>query len=181
MIGLPVAKEDPTGYERDLFTHWIDDDGDGCDTRDEVLLAEATTESSVGPRCTLGGGHWYSYYDNATWSEPADLDIDHLVPLAEAWASGASAWTPAQRRAYANDLGDERSLVAVTDNVNQAKADQDPATWLPSYEPARCRYLGEWVAVKLRWRLTVDTAEQAALTTWAARCPDMTITFTPAL
>jgi hypothetical protein len=135
----------------------------------------------VGPRCTLVGGQWYSYYDNATWSDQADLDIDHVVALAEAWDSGASGWTTARRRAFANDLGDERSLVAVTDNVNQAKADEDPATWIPPYEPARCRFVGEWVTVKLRWRLTVDTAEKAALTTRADSCPDETITFTHAI
>ena len=67
-------------------------------------------------------------------------------------------------------LGDERSLVAVTDNENQSKADQDPATWMPPYEPARCDYIGEWVTVKLRWGLTVDTAEKEALTTLAEGC-----------
>ena len=133
-----------------------------------------------GTRCTLVGGQWYSYYDNATWSDQADLDIDHVVALAEAWDSGASGWTTARRRAFANDLGDERSLVAVTDNVNQAKGDEDPATWMPPYEPARCRFIGEWVTVKLRWRLTVDPSEKAALTTRADNCPDVTITFTPA-
>jgi hypothetical protein len=177
---LPVGEENRTGYERDLFPHWIDEDRDGCNTRKEVLIAEATTAPVVGPRCTIVGGQWYSYYDDATWSVQTDLDIDHMVPLAEAWDSGASGWTTAQRRAYANDLGDERSLVAVTDNENQAKADQDPATWLPPYEPARCRYISEWVTVKLRWRLTVDTAEKATLTTWAENCPDMIITFSHA-
>jgi hypothetical protein len=145
------------------------------------LIAEATTPPEVGSRCALVGGQWYSYYDDATWTEQTDLDIDHMVPLAEAWDSGASDWTTAQRRAYANDLGDERSLVAVTDNENQSKADQDPATWMPPYEPARCTYLGEWVTVKLRWQLTVDTPEKEALATLADSCPDVTITFTPAM
>ena len=175
---LPEAEEDRTGYERDLFPHWIDADRDGCNTRKEVLIAEATVPPAIGPRCTLTGGEWYSYYDDATWSEQTDLDIDHMVPLAEAWDSGASEWTTAQRRDYANDLGDERSLVAVTDNENQAKADQDPAEWMPPYEPAQCRYISEWVAVKTRWRLTVDTAERDALTEWAEECPEMTITVT---
>jgi len=178
---VPVEDEDRAGYERDLFPHWVDDDRDGCNTRKEVLIAEATTPPQVGARCSLVGGEWYSYYDDATWTEQTDLDIDHMVPLAEAWDSGASAWATAQRRAYANDLGDERSLVAVTDNENQSKADQDPATWMPPYKPARCTYLGEWVTVKLRWQLTVDTAEKEALTTLAEGCPDVTITYTPAM
>ena len=179
VAGLPVATEIRTGYDRDLFPHGIDADGDGCSTRSEVLIAEATTTPAVGSGCALTGGRWFSYYDGATWTVPADLDIDHFVPLAEAWDSGARTWTTTQRRAFANDLGDSRSLVAVTDNVNQAKGDQDPATWLPT--DSRCRYAAEWLAVKLRWRLTVDTAEKNALVGLTNGCTNVTITVTHAI
>lgn len=180
VASLPVATEVRTGYNRDLFRHWIDADGDGCNTRYEVLIAEATTRPSVGSGCTLSGGRWLSYYDNATWTNPADLDIDHMVALAEAWDSGARSWTSSRREAYANDLGDSRSLVAVTDNVNQAKGDLDPAQWLPPLTSARCRYITEWVVVKIRWRLTVDTAEKNSLTSLANGCTNTTITVTRA-
>ncbi|SCG74531.1 HNH endonuclease family protein [Micromonospora coxensis] len=178
VAGLPVATEIRTGYSRDLFRHWIDADGDGCHTRNEVLLAEAVSAPTVSGTCTLSGGRWYSYYDNAYWTLTGDLDIDHMVPLAEAWDSGARTWTSSRRQAYANDLGDSRPLIAVTDNVNQAKGDQDPATWLPPYASARCRYVNEWVATKIRWRLTVDNAEKSALTSWANNCPNVTISVT---
>ncbi|MET8912503.1 HNH endonuclease family protein [Micromonospora sp. NPDC004551] len=178
VAGLPVATEVRTGYSRDLFPHWIDADGDGCNTRNEVLYAEATTKPTISGTCTLSGGRWYSYYDNAYWTLTGDLDIDHMVPLAEAWDSGARNWTTSRRQAYTNDLGDSRALAAVTDNVNQAKGDQDPATWMPSYASARCRYIGEWVAVKVRWRLSVDSAEKSALTSWANNCPAATISVT---
>ncbi|WP_200209563.1 HNH endonuclease family protein [Micromonospora coerulea] len=176
VANLPVATEVRTGYDRSLFPHWIDADGDGCNTRYEVLIAEATTKPTVGSGCSLSGGRWYSYYDNAYWTITSDLDIDHMVPLAEAWDSGARNWTTSRRQSYANDLGDSRPLVAVTDNVNQAKGDQDPATWMPPYSSARCRYINEWVATKIRWRLTVDTSEKNALTSWANSCPNVTIT-----
>lgn len=178
---LPVATEVRTGYNRDLFTHWVDADSDGCNTRYEVLIIEAVTVPSVGSGCSLTGGRWYSYYDNKYWTLPADLDIDHFVPLAEAWDSGARLWTSAQRKSFANDLGDTRSLAAVTDNENQSKSDQDPATWMPSYATATCRYIGEWVAVKLRWRLKVDTAEKAALASAADGCSNVTITVARAI
>ena len=173
---LPVATEVRTGYSRDLFPHWIDADSDGCNTRYEVLIAEATTAPRVGSGCTLSGGRWYSYYDNTSWTLPSDLDIDHMVALAEAWDSGARGWTTSRRQAYANDLGDGRSLAAVTDNVNQAKGDKDPAEWMPPYSPARCRYIQEWVAVKIRWRLTVNTTEKSALTSAANGCTNVTLT-----
>jgi hypothetical protein len=173
---LPVATEVRTGYNRDLFPHWIDADGDGCNTRYEVLIAEAVTAPSVGSGCSLSGGRWYSYYDGASWTAPADLDIDHFVPLAEAWDSGARSWTTAQRQSFANDLGDARSLAAVTDNVNQAKGDKDPAEWMPPLTSVHCRYIGEWAAVKTRWGLTVDPAEKSALTSYASGCGNVTIT-----
>ena len=175
---LTVAGEVRTGYSRTLFPHWVDADGDGCSTRNEVLIAEADDPVSVGAGCSLSGGRWFSYYDRVSWTDPADVDIDHMVPLAEAWDSGARTWTTATRQAYANDLGDSRSLVGVTDNVNQAKGDQDPATWPPQYDT--CRYLREFVAVKLRWRLSVDAAEKQAMSSLASSCTNTTITVTRA-
>lgn len=173
---LPGATESRTGYSRDLFNHWVDADGDGCSTRNEVLIEEADDPVSVGSGCSLSGGRWYSYYDGASWTAPGDVDIDHMVPLAEAWDSGASGWSSAEREAYANDLGDRRTLVGVTDSVNQTKGDQDPAEWLPDLQ--QCRYLEEWVAVKHRWGLTVDSGERSALSSLAAGCSDVTITVT---
>lgn len=173
-----AATEVRTGYNRDLFPHWIDADGDGCNTRYEVLIAEATTKPTVSGTCTLSGGRWFSYYDSATWTAPADLDIDHMVALAEAWDSGARTWPTSRRQAYANDLGDGRSLAAVTDNVNQSKGDKDPAEWMPPTTSVHCRYITEFVATKIRWRLTVDTAEKAKLTSVAAGCTNTTLTVT---
>jgi hypothetical protein len=177
--GLPVAAEHRTGYTRAKFTHWVDADGDRCDTREEVLIGEAVTKPKIGARCALTGGKWLSYYDRKTWTDRGRIDIDHMVPLAEAWDSGASRWTAAQRKAYANDLGDSRSLVGVTDSVNQAKSDRDMAEWLPVYD--RCRYLREWTAVKLRWRLTVDATEKAAMKKVAGACSNVTIRVVRAL
>ncbi|MGY0062867.1 HNH endonuclease family protein [Streptomyces sp. LZ34] len=169
---LPIADEDRTGYERTKFRHWVDADGDQCNTRAEVLIAEATVPPTVGSGCSISGGQWHSYYDDADQTVARSLDIDHMVPLAEAWDSGASGWSAAERQDYANDLGDERSLVAVTARENRQKADQDPAEWLPSDAGAVCRYVGEWVAVKTRWGLTVDPGEAAALEQLADGCPD---------
>ena len=95
-----------TGYSRDLFPHWIDADGDGCSTRNEVLIAEADDPVTVGTAAALSGGRWFSYYDRVSWTDPGRIDIDHLVPLAEAWDSGARTWTRRTRQAFANDLGD---------------------------------------------------------------------------
>lgn len=128
---LPVKDEDRTGYQRTSFKHWIDADKDGCNTRAEVLKAEAFMTPEQGPKCKLTGGRWYSEYDDHYIDGASGLDVDHRVPLAEAWDSGASQWSAAERQAYANDLGDDRSLIAVSAKSNRSKADQDPSTWMP--------------------------------------------------
>jgi hypothetical protein len=173
---LRVRSEVRSGYSRDLFPHWIDADGDGCSTRDEVLIAEAVDPVTVGDDCDLSDGRWISYYDRASWTDPGRIDIDHLVPLAEAWDSGARRWKTRTRRAYANDLGDRRSLVGVTDSVNQSKADRDPQEWVP--EHGVCRYVREWVVVKHRWRLSVNRAERKALSALASDCRNRTVRVT---
>ncbi|MBT2539664.1 HNH endonuclease [Streptomyces sp. ISL-44] len=179
---LQVADESRTGYQRDAFRHWNTGDNptDGCNTRAEVLIAEAVEAPVVGARCALSGGSWFSYYDEQTVTVAGSLDIDHMVPLAEAWDSGASSWTGARREAYANDQGQASSLVAVTARSNRSKADQDPAEWLPPSADALCRYASEWTATKLRWQLAVDPSEQDRLYELAAGCGGNTVTYTPA-
>ncbi|MFF8478602.1 HNH endonuclease family protein [Streptomyces sp. NPDC015414] len=173
---LPVRQEDRTGYDRSAFKHWIDADKDGCNTRAEVLKIEAVIAPEQGPRCALSGGAWFSAYDDRYISGPSGLDIDHLVPLAEAWDSGASAWTAAERETYANDLGDDRALIAVSAASNRSKADQDPTTWLPPATAYRCQYVTDWVADKTRWGLSIDIAEQSALSEELGNCADAPIT-----
>ncbi|GAA3182303.1 HNH endonuclease family protein [Streptomyces virens] len=164
---LPVRTEDRTGYSRDLFPHWITISG-ACNTRETVLKRDGSnvrTDSS----CAATSGSWYSPYDGATWSAASDVDIDHLVPLAEAWDSGADAWTTSRRQSFANDLT-RPQLLAVTDNVNQAKGDQDPATWMPSRTSYHCVYVRAWVQVKYYYGLSVDSAEKSALQGYLAGC-----------
>lgn len=168
---LSVAAERPGGYARSLFVHWVDADRDGCDTRREVLIGESRTAVTVGTRCRLSGGRWWSAYDGAQTTDPSTFDIDHVVPLKEAWDSGAWAWDPVRRRAYANDLGDYRALRAVSASSNRAKSDRDPAQWLPPRAGFRCQYASEWIAVKVRWRLRIDAAEKAALAAIVRGCP----------
>ncbi|MFJ9195447.1 HNH endonuclease family protein [Streptomyces globisporus] len=182
-VGLvKVTEEDRTGYTRSKFKHWNsgDDSSDGCHTRNEVLLAEAVVAPTVEADCKLTGGTWTSYYDGQEVTSAGSLDIDHMVPLAEAWDSGASAWSAARREAYANDQGADVSLVAVTARTNRQKSDQDPADWMPPSPEAQCRYVGEWVATKLRWGLNADDRELEALKVYAeGPCEDSIIRYSP--
>jgi hypothetical protein len=158
---LTVAAESHhASYNRDLFPHWITITG-SCNTREQVLKRDGTSVV-VNSSCAPTSGSWRSPFDGATWTNPSDVDIDHMVPLAEAWSSGAWAWSTSQRQTYANDLGGPE-LWAVTDNVNQSKGDQDPATWQPPLSTFRCTYARAWIQVKWFYQMSVDSAEKSAL------------------
>jgi len=167
LASLTVAAENRTGYSRDLFPTWDTISGT-CNTREWILKRDGTNVVT-NSACTATSGSWYSPYDGATWTAASDVDIDHLVPLAEAWDSGASKWTTAQREALANDVT-RPQLLAVTDNVNQSKGDQDPSTWVPSRSAYVCTYVRAWVQVKYYYKLSVDSAEKSALTNYLSSC-----------
>lgn len=165
---LTVASDGSmTGYDRDKFPHWSSQ-GDNCNTR-EVVLERDGTGVETGADCYPNSGSWFSPYDGATWSQPSDVDIDHVVPLAEAWRTGAADWTTDERERFANDLSDPQ-LIAVTDNVNQEKGDKAPEDWKPPSTGYWCTYASMWVTVKHKWDLTVSTAEKSALSDMLDRC-----------
>ncbi|MFD9425283.1 MULTISPECIES: HNH endonuclease family protein [unclassified Streptomyces] len=161
------AEGSSSGYSRDKFPHWITQSG-ACNTR-EVVLKRDGTNVQQDSSCAAVSGSWYSEYDGATWTVASDLDIDHMVPLAEAWRSGASGWTTAQRQSFANDLT-RPQLIAVTDNVNQSKSDKDPGEWLPSRSAYLCTYARAWVHVKHYYDLSVDATEKSALQATLNNC-----------
>ena len=164
---LPVSPERQSGYERELFRHWSDLDKDGCSTREQVLIDERTTGRVTG--CVVEGGRWFSIFDGVETDDASTFDIDHLVPLKEAWDSGAWRWNARSRERFANDLGFPGSLAAVSASSNRSKSDRDPAEWLP--ERGVCAYAKAWVAVKFRWRLSVDSTEKSELTRILRGCP----------
>lgn len=169
---LTIADEHRDGYDRDLFADWVST-GDGCDTRDAVLLEEDLSGTLSADDCGAAmDGEWYSVYDDTTVYSSSDLDIDHVVPLAEAWDSGAHAWTADERADYATWLDDPDHLIAVTAGSNRSKGDADPAEWMPPYEGMWCEYITTWVAIKVDWGLAVDQAEYDAIIDYATTCND---------
>ncbi|OAA65401.1 secreted protein [Niveomyces insectorum RCEF 264] len=168
LAGLTVSPStDDGGYARDLFKTWDTIEGT-CNTREYVLKRDGTgvvTNSA----CTATSGTWVSPYDGATWTAASDLDIDHMVPLKNAWMSGANAWTAAKREQFANDVT-RPQLWSVTDNVNESKGDRSPDQWKPPLSSFYCTYARSWVEVKSYWSLTITSAEKAALTSMLNMC-----------
>ena len=177
LASIKVENEYKTGYKRSLFIHWSDLDGNGCDTREEVLKRDSISKPQVDPyRCYVVAGDWYSKYDGKNLSDRGDVDIDHVVALKEAWDSGAWSWTESQRKAYANDMTDSRTLIAVTDRVNRSKGEKDPSNWMPPMKSYWCIFLGDWISVKARWGLSMDQSEYGRVKNLlASDCSSLTI------
>ncbi|KAK4097458.1 hypothetical protein N658DRAFT_478792 [Parathielavia hyrcaniae] len=168
LAGLTVkAYVDDGTYNRDLFPHWSTVSGT-CNTRETVLKRDGTNVVT-NSACASTSGTWRSPYDGATWTAASDVDIDHMVPLKNAWVSGAKSWTTSKRQQFANDLNTPQ-LWAVTDNVNQSKSDKSPDAWKPPLLSFYCTYAKSWVAVKYAWALSVTSAEKSALTSMLNTC-----------
>ena len=173
-LSLTIAEppDDLPRYDRDDWRHWTDDDGDCQDTRQEVLVAESASRVTYGDdrQCRVEAGRWWDPYTGTVLTDPGDLDIDHLVPLANAHRSGGWAWSQERKRLFANDLGYGAHLIAVTASANRAKGAKGPEEWRPPDESYWCRYATDWARVKRAWDLTVTAAEAVALREMLQTC-----------
>lgn len=165
--GLVVSAEGSMdGYARELFPHWITVAGT-CNARETVLRRDGSGVS-VDAACRPTAGSWFSQYDAVTLTSPASVDIDHVVPLAEAWRSGAASWATSRRQRFANDLTDPQ-LIAVSAASNRAKSDHDPSEWRPRAAYA-CTYARLWIGSKHAWGLSLQPAEKSALQSMLSSC-----------
>jgi hypothetical protein len=155
-----------TGYSREHFPHWRSA-GSNCDVRDTVLERDGKDIKKSG--CNVTGGTWVSLYDNKTVTKPTEVDIDHMVPLANAWRSGADKWDDAKRGDFANDL-ERPQLLAVTASSNRSKGDQDPSQWKPPSPTYWCQYAKDWILVKSYWKLNITKEEKSALGDMLGTC-----------
>jgi hypothetical protein len=156
------------GYSRARFPHWIQQ-GDGCDTRETVLKRDGQNVRSTAATCKVTSGQWTSPYDGKTVTDESKLDVDHVVPLADAWRSGAKNCTDDKRSQFANDLTDPQ-LITVSASTNRAKGDQDPSQWKPPNHAFWCTYARNWIAVKAHWQLTITETEKTALIDMLGTC-----------
>ena len=161
---IPIKTESSSNsYDRSLFRYESDIDRNRYWTRAEVLQRDSLTETKIddtGDRINIISGRWLSMYDNKSHLLAKAVQIDHLVPLKEAWESGAVGWSAVRLKAYGNDLSSP-SLVVVTISLNQIKGYQDFYEWKPPTNV--CWYAQQWIAVKYRWNLAMDNLESEAL------------------
>ena len=173
LAALTVGEPRPGGYQRtqDFGAAWsYDADHNGCRQRDDVLRRDLTQVRLRG-RCTVMSGVLLDPYTGSTIhftrADAEKVQIDHVYPLAAAWAHGARSWTAQRRLQFANDLA---NLLAASGTANQQKSDSTPAEWQPR-AAERCDYAERYVRVATTYRLTVSAADRRALTSMLARCP----------
>ncbi|WP_433329309.1 HNH endonuclease family protein [Spirillospora sp. CA-294931] len=172
LAGLRVAAEsDGDGYERERFgTRWKDIDRNGCDQRNDVLARDLRDVAKRGA-CVVLSGRLDDPYSGKrigfSKSDAAEVQIDHVYPLALAWRMGASRWTPDRRERFAND---HANLLAVWGVPNRQKSDKGPGEWKPqrSYQ---CAYANRYIAVAIKYDLPVTSGDRDALGTFLTRCP----------
>ena len=169
----PIPADLPE-YSRSQWKHWVDEDRDCQDARQEALISESlvavTFESER--KCRVATGRWYGAFTGTYAEAPGDLDIDHLVPLKNAHDSGAWAWIPSKKQEYANYLGNPDHLIAVTKGANRSKGAKGPEEWRPPDEGYWCQYATDWTEVKMEWGLTMTQRETEAVIEMLDTCEE---------
>ena len=163
LVGRPDA--DRPRYNRDAFDEGQDLDGDCVRTRHEVLFEEGLDTTLDG--CKVVAGTWFDPFTGLTFTNPQDLEVDHVVSLDDAWDSGAWTFTPEQLTAFGNQMG---NLNAIEADENQRKANLGPANYVPANTEFLCNYLVQYASVKIAWGLTITPEDYAAVEQGLATC-----------
>lgn len=173
-ITVSPIRADIPEYSRSQYKHWVDDDGDCQDARQEVLILESLVEVTFESEreCRVATGQWYGAFTGASVETPGELDVDHLVPLKNAHNSGAWAWNSTKKQEYANDLENPDHLIAVTRGANRSKGAKGPEDWRPPDESYWCQYAMDWTEVKIEWGLTMTQRESEAIIEMLDTCPN---------
>lgn len=149
----------------------------GCDMRN-IILNRDLIDAQIDNECNMTSGTLNDPYTGKVilfqrgTSTSADVQIDHVVALSDAWQKGAQLLERDKRIELAND---PLELLAVDGSANQQKSDGDAATWLPSNKPFRCQYVARQIAVKQKYSLWVTIAEKQAMETVLNDCPGQTL------
>jgi hypothetical protein len=166
-------KSNQSTYQRDQFgSGWAS--WGKCDTRERILARDLTNLKYKSDGCTVLSGTLNDPYTGQTIdfargaSTSSKVQIDHVVALGDAWATGAAAFSSTQRKTLAND---DLELLAVDGSANEQKSDGDASEWLPTNQAFRCQYVARQIAVKIKYALWITQSEHSAMAGVLKNCP----------
>ena len=167
----PITADIPE-YDRDDWKHWIDEDGDCQDARQEVLIEESLEKVTfeTDRECRVATGQWWAPHLGHHLGNPSHIDVDHHVPLKNAHLSGGWAWSPEMKEEYANYLEEENHLIALSSRHNRSKGARGPEEWAPPDNALWCDYATDWAEIKERWNLTMTPVESAIVMDMLGTC-----------
>ena len=170
-----TVAEVPAGipeYDRGEWKHWTDEDGDCQDARQEVLIQESLVEVTYEDdrQCRVEWGQWWAPHLGHHLENPRHLDVDHHVPLKNAHLSGGWAWDEERKEEYANYLGAENHLIAISARHNRSKGARGPEEWAPPDNSLWCDYATDWAEIKEKWNLTMTPVESAIVMDMLGTC-----------
>ena len=159
-------------YDRGDWKHWVDADGDCQDARQEVLIEESLEPVTyeTDRKCRVETGQWWAQHLGHFLENPSHIDVDHHVPLKNAHLSGGWAWSLGDKEKYANYLGEENHLVAISSRHNRSKGARGPEEWAPPDNALWCDYATDWSEIKQRWNLTMTPVESAIVMDMLGTC-----------
>ena len=172
VITVAAIPADIPDYDRGDWKHWVDEDGDCQDARQEVLVAESLEPVTfeTDRECRVATGQWWAPHLGHHLGNPSQVDVDHHAPLKNAHLSGGWSWDAATREAYANDLTNPDHLVAISARHNRSKGARGPQEWAPPDNALWCDYATDWAEIKERWSLTMIPVESEIVMDMLGTC-----------
>lgn len=178
---IKVKEAENVAYNRDEWKHWISAGSSCWNMREEVLYQQAEKGSVVlldknkketknkSSACSISSGKWNDLYTGKTFTNPKDIDIDHMIPLKYTATHGGQAWDSKKKEKYANSI-DGNHLIAVSASANRSKSDKGPGSWMPSNKAYHCRYVFDWVTVASKWNISLSKNDVNQIKTTLKGC-----------
>ncbi|WP_413495506.1 DUF1524 domain-containing protein [Shewanella baltica] len=153
-------------YHREDYPHWTDLDGNGLNTRQDLLATQSTVKPSFSrDGKTVMRGRWVSPWTGQIYLDAFMLDVDHTVPLGYAHARGAKYWNSYQREVFANDV---RNLQIVEKGLNIEKGAAGINEWLPPFN--QCHYILRFHRIMKIYQLKYFSNEESRVQELVAQC-----------